>query len=299
MNINKSMKMNNIVKLFDGERQIKRIAIICMFKNNETYLKEFFLNIIKEFEDTYEVDFEYYVIENNSKDNTRGVLKEFFKDKSIQSKLLLFNTNEDLKNIGDGKNYDRLYNLGEIRNKLVNNIVPLSSDWCLFIDSNIFFKKDILTKCFSYSPSDNNIGMLIPYTQQLFIPEIHKIPNLTKPSLLSHYYDTFSFYDTKNKTFWPYCAFEKCKICDRKVCMDRKSISKEESVVDVSSGFSGFCLIQTDIINNKLIRWDTLSHEVKKDESICEHFLFCFMLKKLTNKRIVILQNEDDIYRTI
>ena len=87
-------------------------------------------------------------------------------------------------------------------------------------------------------------------------------------------------------------------MCKRVDCMDRTSIPINEEVVDVSSGFSGFCLINTDIINNKLIRWETLSHEVKQDESVCEHFLFCNMLRKLTQKRIVILQNVDEIYRT-
>lgn len=284
--------------LYDGQRKIENISIISMFKNNESYLTSFFFNIVNEFEKTYDTEFVYYIIENNSKDNTRSLLKEFFKKKSTNSKLLLFNMKEDFKNIGNGKNYERLYNLANIRNKLINNITPLQSDWCLFIDSNIFFKKDILEDIFKCSPTDNNIGMMIPYTQQLFIPELHKIPNLDKPTLLSHYYDTFSFYDLNNKTFWPYCAFEKCKLCKREDCKDRVSISSKESIVDIASGFSGFCLIQTDIINNRNIRWETLSHEVKADESVCEHFLFCYMLRKLTNKRIVILQDVDDIYRT-
>lgn len=284
--------------LYDGDKKINKISIICMFKNNESYLSNFFFKIVAEFEETYEADFEYYIIENNSSDNTRVLLKDFFKKKSTRSKLLLFNMKEDFKNIGNGKNYERLYNLAKIRNKLINNITPLTSDWCLFIDSNIFFKKEIISECFSYSPSENNIGMVIPYTQQLFIPEIHKIPNMTKPTLLSHYYDTFSFYDKNNKTFWPYCAFEKCKMCNRNECKDRTSIPIDEKIVDVSSAFSGFCFIQTDIINNKLIRWETLSHEVKADESICEHFIFCHMLRKLTNKRIVVLQDIDKIYRT-
>ena len=286
-------------ELYDGSVRVDKIAIICMFKNNETYLKEFFFDMVDEFERTYEsTSFEYYVIENNSTDNTRGLLKEFFKRKSTKSKLLLFNMQQDYRNIGDGKNYERLFNLAKIRNKLIDNIVPLSADWCLFIDSNIYFKKDILHRCFQYSPSENNIGMLIPYTQQLFIPDIHKIPNLTKPTLLNHYYDTFSFYDTNNKTFWPYCAFEKCKLCNRSTCVDRTPIPTEQPVVDVASAFSGFCLIKTDIINNKAIRWDTLSYEVSKDESVCEHFLFCYMMRKLTNKRIVVLQDVDNLYRT-
>jgi hypothetical protein len=286
------------IEIYDGDIKINAISIMCMFKNNEIYLKDFFFKTILEMEILYDVNFEFYIIENNSTDNTRQLLRDFFKLRTTKSKLLLFNMKEDFKNIGNGKNFERIYNLAKIRNKLLDNVVPLPSEWSLYIDSNIFFKKDILVKLFECSPSKNNIGMILPYTQQLFIPDIHKIPNLKKATLLNHYYDTFSFYDTNNKTFWPHCAFDKCKICKRADCMDRTSISEDSDVVDVNSGFGGFALIKTDILNDNRIRWETLSHEVSKDESICEHFLFCYTLKKITNKRIVILQNVNEIYRT-
>tara|TARA_Y100000389_G_C17360690_1_gene463581 strand:+ start:15 stop:884 length:870 start_codon:yes stop_codon:yes gene_type:complete len=286
-------------KIYDAKSnvEIKRISIISMFKNNEKYLTDFFIGMMNEFESYYDIKFDYYIIENNSKDDTRKILKSFMETKSEKSKLLLFNKHTDYKNIGTGKNHDRLVNLTNIRNKLVNSITPLDSEWSLFIDSNIYFKVEILKDMFSIIPKENNIGMIIPYTQQLFIPNVHKL-NLTKPTLLNHFYDTFSFYDNNSKTFWPYCAFEKCKLCKRETCKDRKSIPTSESIVDVDSGFAGFALIETNIINNKDIRWKTLSHEVKDDESICEHYLFCHSLKLITKKRIVLLQNVDEIYRT-
>jgi hypothetical protein len=286
-------------KIYDEKSnvQIKRISIISMFKNNEKYLTDFFIGMMNEFESYYDIKFDYYIIENNSKDDTRKILKSFIETKSEKSKLLLFNKHTDYKNIGTGKNHDRLVNLTNIRNKLVNSITPLDSEWSLFIDSNIYFKVEILKDMFSIIPKENNIGMIIPYTQQLFIPNVHKL-NLTKPTLLNHFYDTFSFYDNNSKTFWPYCAFEKCKLCKRETCKDRQSIPTSESIVDIDSGFGGFALIETNIINNKDIRWKTLSHEVKDDESICEHYLFCHSLKLITKKRIVLLQNVDEIYRT-
>lgn len=286
-------------KIYDAKSniEIKRISIISMFKNNEKYLTDFFIGMMNEFESYYDIKFDYYIIENNSKDDTRKILKSFIETKSEKSKLLLFNKHTDYKNIGTGKNHDRLVNLTNIRNKLVNSITPLDSEWSLFIDSNIYFKVEILKDMFSIIPKENNIGMIIPYTQQLFIPNIHKL-NLTKPTLLNHFYDTFSFYDNNSKTFWPYCAFEKCKLCKRETCKDRQYIPISESIVDIDSGFGGFSLIETNIINNKDIRWKTLSHEVKDDESICEHYLFCHSLKLITKKRIVLLQNVDEIYRT-
>lgn len=284
--------------LYDNGRKVSNISIICMFKNNENYLGEFFEKITTEMEEMYDTIFNYYIIENNSTDNTRNILRNFIKTKSDKSKLILFGVEKDYKNIGNGKNYDRLYNLSKIRNKLVNSITPLDSEWCLFIDSNIYFKKDILQKMFN--KSCETIGMMVPYTQQLFIPQIHKNMNLDKPTLYKHFYDTFSFFDENNKTFWPYCAFERCKYCNRETCTNNmNTVKKEKDVVDVGSCFGGFALIRTEIINNPIIRWDTMSYDtIEKEESTCEHFIFCYLLKKITDKRIVVLQNIDEIYRT-
>lgn len=280
--------------------KVQRISVLCMFRNDATYIKEFFAPTMKQVESMYEnIAFDYYVIENDSTDDTREALKDLFSEKSSNSKLLLFSLANDFKNIGNGKNYERLHGLAKIRNKLVNNVTPLESDWCLFIDSNIYFKPDILRQMFEHA--DPTIGMLTPYTQQLFIPEVHGrfMPNLTAPTVLKHYYDTFSFFGADNKTFWPYCGFEKCTFCKRSATANRALVPADVDVADVSACFGGFALIRTEIVNNPLIRWETLSHEVAKDESVCEHFLFCYMLRKLTQKRVVVLQHVDDIYRTI
>lgn len=289
------------IELKDNYVKIQNISIICMFKNNATYIKQFFTDITTIFENMYDVEFTYYIIENNSKDDTREILKDFISKKSKKSKLILFDVDEDFKNIGEGKNYERLDGIGNIRNKLVNSITPLNSEWSLFIDSNIYFKPNILERMFAYNPSANNIGMMTPYTQQLFIPEIHKSLNLKQPTFMHHFYDTFAFYDTSNKSSWPFCAFEKCTLCHRKwndKQIDRKVVGRHQEVVDVHSTFGGFSAIKTGIINDKRVRWSTLSYDTKINESICEHFIFCHNLRLLSDKRIVMLQNIDDIYRS-
>lgn len=281
--------------LFDGKDKITDLSILCMFRNNQKYLENFFFKMVDELENMYNISFNYFIIENNSNDNTKQLLKDFFNKKSKKSKLLLFNLKNDYKNIGDGRNYDRLKNLAKIRNKLIDNITPLDSKWSLFIDSNIYFKPEILKELFDVKPAENNIGMLSPYTQQLLIPEIHKV---SQPAMVGHFYDTFSFYNTDNKTFWPYCAFKKCQICKRTDLYDR-SVEEEKEITDVKCVFGGFCLIESEILNNPKIRWDTMSYDVKKAESVCEHYQFCDRLKLLTDKRIVVCQNIDKIYRTI
>lgn len=289
------------LKLFDGSISITHISILCMFKNNEEYLNTFFFKAMNLFEQTYDVQFDYFIHENNSKDSTKELLKKFIRTKSKCSQLVVYDLERDYKNVGNGKNYDRISNLGKIRNKLVEMSRPFQSEWNLFIDSNIFFEASILTEMFSCKPTESNIGMFSPYTQQLLIPGVHIDPANQKPVLRKHYYDTFSYFDTTSKTFWPYCPFEKCELCCEHIQSKtkyRKTVPKTKDVVDVNSAFGGFAIIHRDILNNEHVKWDTCSHDSTKDESLCEHFLFCLLAKRLTGKRIVILQKVDTIHRT-
>ena len=287
------------VTLFDGQNNpVRSIGVLGMYRNNEKYLK-FLTEVLAEFEQKYAVQFSYFFIENNSTDSSRDMLKAFMA--SRKGRLLLWNLKKDYKNVGDGRNYDRIKNLAKIRNKLVDACVPFSVDWCLFIDSNIFFPPDILENIFtpSRSPTTENIGMMTMYTQQLMIPEVHKIKS-DKPVLVNHYYDTYPFVDMQDRTHYPNCAFERCAMCkSNRKGMNRSLIPESSTTVDVKSAFGGFVLLKGDILNDERIRWDTFSYEATKDESVCEHVLFCDRLRLLTGKRIVVLQDVDKLYRTV
>ena len=124
---------------------------------------------------------------------------------------------------------------------------------------------------FNSNPSSINIGMMVPYTQHLFLTNLRKM-NLKEPTFIQHFYDTISFLDENSKTFWPHCAFENCKPRNRDNCKDIIIISKDKNIVDVNNCFGGFAFIKPNIVNDKRIRWNTLSHEVIDDESVCEHF---------------------------
>ena len=293
---------NSKLSIFNGNNQIKKINVYGMFRNNEKYI-EFLTKTFKSIEDKYNIEFRYFFIENNSADKTKEYLKDFIIPRK-GSKLLSFKLKQDYKNVGDGRNFNRISTLAFIRNKLVDTCLPIENvDWCLFVDSNIFFPEDIFEKIFTTTTTnevkiEKNIGMITMYTQQLFIPEIHKI-NTDKPVLLGHYYDTYPFVDEFGKSHYPNCSFEKCKLCEKRSRgINRKLIPENKEIVDVNSCFGGFVFILPEILNDKRIRWGTISYEIEKDESLCEHILFCERLKLLTNKRIVILQNIDTLYRT-
>jgi hypothetical protein len=290
--------------LYDGNRKINTIHILGMYRQNEAYLS-FLFKRFHEWEVYYhDVTFIYYFLENNSKDNTRELLKNFIKDRP-KSKLVLYNLKKDYENVGDGTNFNRISTLTKLRNLLIDKITPLpKNEWALFIDSNIYFQDDILSSMFSQTkPTDENIGMMSAYAQQLFLPKLHS-PKLTKPAILSHYYDTYSIIDTNNKSFFPKCPFEKCKVCTRKLqntdkTMNTPRIKKDQPVAEVHSCFGGFVLIKTDVLNHPHIRWSTMCLNLDEDKSTCEHWTFCDRLRSIMKMKIVVLQNVDAIYRTI
>jgi hypothetical protein len=286
-------------RLFDGDVRIETIHVLGMYRDNEKYL-EFLFKMLETFELKYDVAFKYYFFENNSKDDTREKLQQFVKTRK-NSRLILCNVKKDYENIGDGRNLNRIASLAKLRNKFVDNCLPFpSNEWCLIVDSNIYFKQDILEQVFNTcSPSNDNIAMMCMYTQQLMIPAIHKT-NTDKPILIKHFYDTYSFYDVNKRTFYPKCAFQKCEACSINDASNKNiRVPSDQPVVDVTSAFGGFVFIKSDIMNNTKIRWDTVCYDMKTNQSLCEHVIFCDRLKTLTDQRIVVLQHIDTLYRTI
>lgn len=290
--------------LYDGSMKIETIHVLGMYRQNEYYLP-FLFKRFHEWEAYYhDIHFIYYFFENNSTDKTREMLKQFIKDRP-KSKLLLYNLKKDYKNEGDGTNFNRISTLSKLRNMLIDKITPLPiNEWALFIDSNIYFQDDILHSMFSQAkPSEEGIGMMSAYSQQLFIPKLHS-NKLKKPAILSHYYDTYSIIDINHKSFFPKCPFEKCKVCTRpvqntEVTMNTDRIKKDLAVVEVQSCFGGFVLIKTNALNHPKVRWSTMCLNLDKDSSTCEHWAFCDRLRNIMDMKVVVLQHVDAIYRTI
>jgi len=284
--------------VFYGNVKVKIINILGMYRNNSKYF-EFLFRRFEEWEHMYNVEFRYFFLENNSIDDTRQNLLDFVKHRK-HSKVLLYNMKKDYENIDDGRNFDRINTLARLRNKLLNCITPLPEDeWCLFVDSNLYFKQDIIREVFSQNITDTDaVGMMCVYTQQLLLPEYH-LKNATEPVLMNHFYDTYSMLDTQNRSFYPLCAFEKCAICTKYQTTALERIPKDLAVVEVNSCFGGFVFIKSEILNNERIRWDTILYDSVADKSLCEHFLFCDRLRNVSGKKIVMLQNIDTLYRTI
>lgn len=285
--------------LNDGVDEIKTLNVINMFRDNEIYLKKFYIPMMIKIEERHpSCRFVYYITENDSKDDTASVLLKFIKSRDPRSKLFLDPPlSMEYVNMPSGKNYSRLRTLSEIRNSVVERSRPFEGKWSVFIDSNIFFQETVFEDMFKIRPATNDICMLCPYTQQLIIPEIHKIPTITQPTLIGHYYDTFALYNKEHQSYWPYCGFERCSLC-KHVEYKRRAVIPKEPVTDVTSVFSGFAIMESDILNNPRIYWHTMNYDMDKDEGLCEHVMFCDKVGTFTGKRIVIVQEVDKIYRT-
>ena len=70
------------IELYDKDKKVSSLSIICMFRNNEDYIKNFFVKITNDMEQMYDVHINYYIIENDSRDNTRKLLQDFMATKS-------------------------------------------------------------------------------------------------------------------------------------------------------------------------------------------------------------------------
>jgi hypothetical protein len=282
--------------LSDGSKKIERISVIGCFKNNQKYLESFLFDMLNAFEKYYACEFVYYFIENNSKDNTYNALKDFISTKTFESKVFKFNVDEDYINTGKGITYDRIGSILKVRNMLMNNITPINSEWSIIVDSGIYFQKEILMEMFKVSPKSENIGLLSPYTQQMFLKGVH-LPATEENKLLNHYFDTYAFTDMHGHSHYPSCAFKKCKVCNTPNRMnDLTKIEESKHIVDVNSCFGGFVLIDNEILNDYNIRWDTITYN-ENMECLCEHVLFCYQIKNVAKKRIVLLQNVSNIFR--
>jgi hypothetical protein len=294
------------IQLHDGVNPISRISVLALYRSCNDYLK-FALKQFTNWEARYNTEFEYFFIENDSKDDTREILKDFFK--SHQGRLLAGKLDKDYVNLGE--NFDRTMTLAHLRNALVDAVTPLQSQYTIFIDSNIFFSNDILERMFSKTqPALNNIGMITPYTAQIHTIRMLKnlgfqvqVPQDTADDTVVNLrvaFDTFSFVDKDHRTHFPMCPFEKCMLCAniRPKTSTLQLYPESDEVVDVRSAFSGFAIIESSILSHPRIRWSTFAFDNTGRMSLCEHTIFCDRLITVTGKRVVVVQSVDDIYRT-
>jgi hypothetical protein len=122
-----------------------KISVVLLIKNGEMYMKylhENFDNIEKNFCDKY--SFEYFIYENNSKDNTKKEIINFYESKNRKGKYFFVDMEEN--NVMTGINLERGKHMAFLRNKCKSYHGVLDSDYTLLLDADIIFSCVIIEK---------------------------------------------------------------------------------------------------------------------------------------------------------
>ncbi len=298
------------ITLNDGNKNINKITVLSLFRNCSQYL-DIFINTFLEMEKMYDVTFNYYFCENNSKDDTRDKLKKFAKGRKC--KLLLLDLNKDYTSDELAVNLERIYTLLTLRNKLKETFAPFDSDWTMIVDSGIHFRPELLKDMFSHKPLKNDVAMMSPYVVQIYTRDIimnrpefkhvrqHIKNNNSTINLinLEHYFDTYPTITKESIMMYPLCPFKKCLLCaPTRSQFEYELIPESESIAEVQSTFGGLSFIDTKVFNEPSVKWDTICLNMVKHTCLCEHILFCDRVKSVSGRKVVILQNIKNCFRT-
>lgn len=269
-----------MLPIHDGVRPVRRITVLSLVRDNEQWL-EYATQAFSAMERKYDVEFSYHFFENDSVDRTAEIVRAFLvgrKGTLVQDSLPPFERAPDEQ---PDLCYGRISRLAGLRNRLLDSVRPLDSDWTLMVDSDVMFSTDTLARMFSIEPARNGIVMVTPYSQQ-----VHRTPDGATLTQM-HYYDTYAFVNAQDRCYWPKCDFERCVAC-------QGSIPVGQAVIDVRCAFGGFALVESAALNDRRVRWRPLGAPGRV--TVCEHVAFCDALRVVTEKRVVVAQQASDVY---
>ena len=221
------------------------IAVYSLFRDSEPHLAR----TLAQFEDLESLDysFEYYFYENDSKDSTVPLLKQWLEKRTHK----FLHENLDAESFGSVQNIDRMQMLCEFRNKCKNLLKNSSSKYTLMVDSDVNFNKPNLESHLELIERLEDAVLVTPNVRQ-------NIPDYAFGISTDSYYDVYPLLDKSNNRglYWTDCPF--------KNGLDRMNWSLGNAI-KCNSAFGGFALSYTDII--KQVKWST--------DGECDHVNFC------------------------
>jgi len=228
-----------------------KISVFCIFRDSEESLPRLFSQL-ESIESLFGYEFSYFFYENDSKDNTRQLIKEWIS--SRKGKFLY----EDLgaKKFGSVTDPERMRFLCECRNKCKDLAKENDSDYSLLIDSDIHFSKfNFLIQMGSLETLEDAV-MVTPNVRQ-------PIKDLTFGETLDSYYDVYAFRDNfGNKGIY----FTDCPSFLKQDQEDWK----DGKPIKVLSAFGGFAIIKSDVFNS--VRWSA--------DINCDHCNMCYQISR-------------------
>ena len=261
--------------LHDGVREVRRVSVLSLVRDNEAWMG-YAAGALKTLEDVYkDTEFSFFFFENDSADGTAAAVRAFLEGR----KGALFQESSLPPYENHGVNFDRVRRLADLRNRLLDRVRPLDSDWTLLLDSDIVFDPLVLGRMFkTVRDGGGDIVMVGPYAEEVCVSHSTGVVSGS-----GHYYDTYAFVDAQDRCHWPQCVFESCGVCSG------TSVPASQDVVDVRSAFGGFTLVETAALNDPRVRWRAL--DLPGGFAVCEHVAFCDALRTSTGKRVVVAQS--------
>lgn len=238
-----------------------KVSVISLMKDAEQYLP-FFTWVFSKILETTKYTFEFYIMENDSKDNSEKILKKFMEGKNgtFYSGPMEWN-----KNIRTGMSTQRGEYMSNLRNELKRLHGTLDSEYTVIMDTDVYFKPNCIFKLIRRLKTDG-VAM-----STCFGDDWSVIQNYGS----SHYYDTFALITHDNithKETGNKCLFPGCKLCEphlkRRGLLDRR-YSEDTNIIEVNSAFGGIVALKTEHYN--ATSWEP---------TICEHHGFCESIRK-------------------
>ncbi len=106
------------------------LSICAIFRDNENYLSNFLIPILKKIEKNYNIF--YYFYENDSKNNTKFLLENFMKTR--KGKLLC--ESNSIKSFPRSTKYERINHISNCRTKLLG-LRPYKEEWTSIQEQDI------------------------------------------------------------------------------------------------------------------------------------------------------------------
>jgi hypothetical protein len=229
----------------------KKISVFCLWRDSEKTIHKT-LKQLENLESMEGFEFSYFFYENDSKDNTVEILKEWISKRSGNLKIEILNASK----FGSTTDPARMKFLCECRNKCKDLALDNKFDYSLLIDSDIEFNNNNFLLQIESLDNIDNAAMTTANVRQ-------NIPDFTFNSSLNSYYDTYAFRDEygNNGLYWSDSPFIRKE--------NRLGWMLGQPQITMSS-FGGFAIIKSCIFNK--VKWHSDFH--------CDHVNMCYDISR-------------------
>ena len=225
-----------------------RISVLSMFRDSEQYLSETLKNL-ESLESHSAHEIEYFFYENDSVDRTVEVVREWLSSRRGDMLSEVLGKPKFSQSLAVERQVDMTY----YRNQMLSLAKPLTSDYCLILDSDVCFPSSIIDQYVSLfeDPEFSDVVMITPNILQNIKCKLFDETQDT-------YYDSFALIDRfdNNGMVWT---------CNPFFNSEDRSKWDSKLPVDVKSAFGGCPIIKSNVLNE--VEWTT--------DGGCEHWNFC------------------------